>query len=144
MSMSQSPGRRFFDEPVELYLEGRNWAVRADQATLVDVLQRFSNGQEAVIVVDGDEQVVGILVPSDMNQIASKFQADPRQSVTDVMTPRPEVVFSGQPLGEALAVIQRLGLRTGIPVVDRNSSRYLGYLSRAGVNTRLEAIQKAM
>lgn len=142
MSMYKSNAGQFFNRPVEDYLEGRSWAISLDDATVRDVVERFSRGQEAVIVVDDQRHVVGIITPSDFDRVKEAFDRDPNTSPAEVMTQHPDVAYAGEPLSDVLAMINRRGLRTGIPVVDRESNEYAGFLSRAAVGDRVEIAQK--
>lgn len=142
MSAYQSDARRFFSDPVEYFMEGRNWSVYGKEATVLDVVKRFDEGQEAVIVVDDENRVIGIITPSDFERVKNAFLENKETSVLDVMSERPDVAYTNQPVGQALALARRRHYLTGIPVVDRESGEYVGFLSRNSMGETVDLVQK--
>jgi arabinose-5-phosphate isomerase len=75
----------------------------------------------AVLVLDGDERVTGIVTDGDLRRAVLRFRGElDRRRVEDVMTPQPKRVTPDTMAADALALMER-HLITVLPVVQADS-----------------------
>ncbi|MBI4198043.1 MAG: CBS domain-containing protein [Chloroflexi bacterium] len=127
---------------VELFLEPASKTNKLpDTAALVNVLEKFSEGHAAVVIVDSQERPVGIFTPSDMTRIRQAFLQDRKTPAKDLMSAPVEWVELSDTIEHALDLMQSKGIHTGIAVVtDRRSQKYAGYLYRSSMAKMLSAM----
>ncbi|GEM_PF-5594914 len=112
-----------------------------ETATLVNVLEKFSEGHGAVVIVDNQERPVGIFTPSDMARIRPAVLQDQRALAKPFMSAPVDWVELSDTMEHALDLMQAKGIHTGIAVVsDRRSQKYAGYLYRSSMAKVLSAL----
>jgi CIC family chloride channel protein len=112
--------------------------VVGEGATVDQLLERLGTGAQSEFpVVDSELKLVGLVTLADLGRIAKDSrELAPLLLATDVAIPS-EAVSPDDTLRTAL---QRMGLRgTGsLPVVDPQSGRLVGTVTRAGILARYE------
>ncbi|MBI4201783.1 MAG: CBS domain-containing protein [Chloroflexi bacterium] len=127
---------------VELFLDPAGKTNKLpDTATLINVLEKFSEGHGAVVIIDSEERPVGIFTPSDMPKLPPAVRQDRTSLAKDLMTTPVHCVELSSTIEEALDLMQDKGLHTGIVVVEsRRNMRYAGYLYRSSVAKMLSTL----
>lgn len=122
-----SLGERLKVEVSEVMLQGEQVPrVSGDTALLdaINVLNHKNIG--AVLIINDQDQVAGILTDGDIRRMLVKLGNLTGLKVTDVMTPAPKTVTSDMVAADALSIMQRHEI-TVLPVVD-SKGRLAGIL----------------
>lgn len=134
MAMRVRPSQRVLDLPVREFTASaaKKVEVLKESQPVKELQIALKKGALAVSVVDDDQKVVGIITRSDATELAKKVKnaSAGELLVRDVMTPKPYFAYDNDPIESQLGLMRKMGLITGVPVVDRINNRYCGFLLR--------------
>ena len=138
---------RVFDLPVKDFAESPDTVKALSQNRPVkEALLMLKRGVLAIPIVDEGEQVVGILTLSDTTRVIEEYKKDTEHKlqIRDVMTRKPYFAYENDTIESQLDLMRKMDFVTGVPVVDRATNKYRGFLSRHGAVTKLNSLIESM
>jgi arabinose-5-phosphate isomerase len=120
-------GQRLSRQVKDIMLSGEAVPTVSASATMQEAVEEMDrHGLGALIVVDQDRRLTGILTDGDLRRMLAQKTPIFDQSLTAVMTPSPLHAFSKAPAFDALNLMEQHEI-TVLPIID-NTRRVLGIL----------------
>ncbi len=110
-------GERLKVQVKEVMLTGEKLPLVRTGSMIADLLKELdAKGLGAVLVLDGDERLAGIVTDGDIRRALIKYKDLPQRSVDEVMTRNPKSILPETMAAEALELMEK-HLITVLPVV---------------------------
>ena len=114
-------GQRLASRVQDIMMTGEAVPVTEVGASMQAAVAKMDHhGLGALIVIDEDQRLVGILTDGDLRRMIASQEPFFDQSLADAMTPPPLHAFSETPAYDALNIMERHEI-TVLPIVDRAS-----------------------
>ena len=111
-------GQRLSRQVKDIMLTGSAIPTATTTTTMQDAVQAMDrHGLGALIVVNGNQQLVGILTDGDLRRLIAQHKPVFEQSLPAVMTPSPLHAHAHAPAYDALNIMERNEI-TVLPIVD--------------------------
>lgn len=101
-------------------------------STVRDVLNRFREGGDIIVIVDQARLVCGIITPYNIGRVVDAFKKNQDTPVTDVMTHDPYWAYESEPIEQVVTMMNKMGL-SAVPIVETKSRKYLGIVRKSQI-----------
>lgn len=120
-------GQRLSSQVKDIMYTGEAVPIATTSMSMQQAVKELDrHGLGALIVVDQDRKLAGIITDGDLRRLIAQQKSIFEQSLTAVMTPSPLHAFSHTPAFDALNIMEQHQI-TVLPIID-NDRRVLGFL----------------